>query len=448
MMRMTRRYRALVLGLALVIQSHWAGIAIAQDEVQAQADPAARKAFEELVKSYRDRPALEVKSTLKIEMAADQAKRQGSDVAAEFIFGQHRKAVVKLRGFVVHLNPNPNEAGGEGAISAVHEKTDHSYFTGSDDGSPYYALLNAFKDLPFPELAIMIGEDSIDDVLLQLHPKALNGLTPTAVATAQKDGKDFQHITMRGENETLEMWVDPSTKLIDSIQLKMTGGAFAQAGTDVVYNHTYQYTTHDKPLPDSTFVFDPGQRQRVDLMASLVPKPAPRGEGDEAGGEPGPHAHALIGKPAPGFVLATSDGKAVDLKDFDGRVVVLDFWASWCGPCMGALPKLHEVAKWAAKEELAVSVLTINVWEIREGENTPDARLESALKTWKKYNFTLPIAMDYTDETAVAYGVHAIPTTVVIRSDGVVHSIHTGGGGTYVDTLKRDIESALKAVEK
>ena len=441
--------RALILSLLLAIQSHAMVVAAAQEsDGEMQADPAALKAFTEIVKAYRERPALEVKSTLKIEMAADQTQRQSSEVNADFIFGPNRKAVVKLRGFVVYLNNDekPGDNPAAGTITAIHEKTDHSYFTGSDDGSPYYALLNAFKDLPFPELAIAIGEDSIEDVLLQLHPKALNGLTPSGVAIEEREGKSLQHITMKGENEMLDMWVDPSTKLIESIQLTMNGGAFAEQGSKVVYNHTYEYTSHDAPLPASTFAFDPAQRQRVDLMTSLVPRPA-RGEVAPLEGGEAPAQHALEGKPAPGFVLATADGKAVDLQDFDGRVLVLDFWASWCPPCMGALPKLHEVAKWATQQELPVNVVTVNVWEIRDGEDTPDARLESALKTWKKYNFTLPIAMDYTDETAVAYGVHSIPTTVVIRADGIVHSIHRGGGETYVDTIKRDIQDSLKALE-
>lgn len=421
----------------------------AQDDADLpQPNPEALKAFTELVKSYRQRPALEITSSLQIDMGAQQSRRQGTEVTAKFIFGQNRKAVVRLRDFIVYLNPDQKPPEGEGgSVAAVHEKTDHSYYIGSDDGSPYYALLNAFKDLPFPELAIMIGEDSIEDVLLQLHPKALNGLTPTALAKIERDGKPFQQITLKGEHETMDMWID-ADGLIDAIDLKLTGGAFAEEGTTVTYRHKYQYVTHDKPLPDFTFVFDPGQRQRVDLMASLAPKHPPRGEpAADAGDEPAA-GNALVGKPAPEFVLATTDGNAVDLHDFDGRVLVLDFWASWCGPCLGALPKLHEVAKWAGQQELPVSVLTINVWEIRGAPDTPEARLESALKTWKKYNFTLPVAMDYSDETAAAYGVRGIPTTVVIRSDGVVHSVHVGGGQTYIDSLKRDIQDALKAVEQ
>jgi hypothetical protein len=113
---------------------------------------------------------------------------------------------------------------------------------------------------------------------------------------------------------------------------------------------------------------------------------------------------------------------------------------------MMGLPNVHAAAKWASDEQLPVTVMTINVWEIRPpNPDSPDARLESARKTWEKKGFTLPIAMDYSDETAGAYGVSGIPTTVIIRSDGVVHNVHVGVAD--VEELKKDIQAALKAVE-
>lgn len=421
-------------------------VTMAQDQAAIAADPAALKTFTELVKSYRDRPALTIKSTVTVGLKEGEAAAKGSDVKAEFIFGKNRKAVIKLRGFTCYLNHVPDAPDG-GTITSIHEGNKDSYYSGSDQGSPYYALLNEFRDMPFPELAIMLGEDAIDDVLLQFHPKALNGVVPTAINTKEIEGKSVQTLILTGEHETIDVLINPETKLINSIELRSTSGALVQAGAHLTYRHTYEYEIHAAPIPDSTFVFDPGQRQRVDLMASLLPKPTriqPIDGDEENGGVP---AHTWVGKKAPTFVLSTADGKAVDLEELDGRVVILDFWASWCGPCMSALPKLHDVAKWATEQEMPVTVLTINVWEVRGDDDTPDARLKSATETWQKRHFTLPILMDYTDETAMSYGVRGIPTTFIIRADGMVHAEHTGAGPDYVEQLKSEIQEALKAVE-
>jgi thiol-disulfide isomerase/thioredoxin len=273
-------------------------------------------------------------------------------------------------------------------------------------------------------------------------------LQPVSVATEQQDDKTIEHLKLASDNETMDVIIDPKTQLIQSIELKMTGGEFAQPGSTVVYKHTYEYETHDKPLDPSAFTLDPGQRQRVDLLASLMPRVVPPAPGAAA---EAPEAHlenALVDKPAPTFTLATIDEKSVALDKLRGRVVVLDFWASWCGPCMQALPMLHQVAKWAADEQLPVTVITINTMEIRDPNAKPEDRLASAKGTWTKKNFTLPVAMDYDDAVKNSYGVNGIPMSVIIRSDGVVHAVHVGYGSGYVQMLKDDIQAALKAVEK
>jgi len=411
--------------------------------VQAQtveADPAALKAFGDLVKSYRSHPALHVKSTVEISIKQGDNASNGSKVECDSTVGPDRAGVVKLRGYTCYLN--------QGKVNAVHEKTDHSYYTQEDDGSPYYALMSLFMDLPFPELALTIGEDEPTDVLMQLHPKA-PWLQPVAVKTEQKDGRDVRIMELKSDHDVMTLTIDPKTDLIESAELVISGGDMVQEGTTLIYKHQFTNQIHKEPLPGSTFEFAPGQRQRVDMLASLAPRPRP-GEGGP--GNPdmprGIGEGALVGKEAPTIVLATADNKAFDLEDERGRVVVLDFWASWCGPCLQALPKLHEVAKWASENELPVTVMTINVFEVQDPEkNNPDSRKESALKTWTNKKFTLPIAMDYTDQVAMAYGVQGIPSTVVIRSDGVVHAQHTGAGTDYVEMLKKEIKDALAEIE-
>ena len=78
----------------------------------------------------------------------------------------------------------------------------------------------------------------------------------------------------------------------------------------------------------------------------------------------------------------------------------------------------------------------------------PEQRLQKVKDFWAQKGFTLPVAMDYSDQTAAAYGVAGIPTTAVIRSDGVVYAVHGGLSGDYVESLKSEIQGAIKALEK
>jgi len=94
---------------------------------------------------------------------------------------------------------------------------------------------------------------------------------------------------------------------------------------------------------------------------------------------------------------------------------------------------------------MPVTVITINCFEGAVLENdTPDNRLDAARAFWRKHEFTLPVAMDYSDDVASSYKVTGIPATVVIRSDGVVHAVHSGVSPDYIEQLKSDINGALQ----
>ena len=128
---------------------------------------------------------------------------------------------------------------------------------------------------------------------------------------------------------------------------------------------------------------------------------------------------------APSFILSSSQGKTVRLEDFRGKAVVLNFWASWCGPCRGEFPGLHTV--WQ-RNQGQVEFLAVAISEARE----------TSLKFMRdnKYAFTVltdPEAggsTELTREVANRYGIEAIPTTYFIDADGVVRRIVLGGMNT------------------
>ncbi|MEE9131326.1 MAG: TlpA disulfide reductase family protein [Phycisphaerales bacterium] len=413
-----------------------AATSYAQSDGMFDADPAAAKAFKQLVTSYRNRPALTVKTKMKVELFQGEISADTDEVQAQFTYSRGGAGIIKLRGFTCYFK--------DGVFWAVHEWTDHSYYTEEYEDNPYWTFLLNFLDIPFPHLGLLWGESDIQDVYMQLHPRT-DSIVPTSVELRAVQGKQIQRLVLSSPYASMRIDIDPKSKLIASIEHEITGGDFVQNGAKIVTRYSYEYETYDKPLDDAALRFDPGSRQRVDMLATLMPPPPEVPVGPAGGGMGG---GPLIGKPAPAFVLETADGQVVDLEKLRGQVVVLDFWATWCGPCRVVLPLLHDVSRWTRQEQLPVKILAVNVWEIRDPDgDTPEARREAASTFWKKQGFSVPIAMDYSDETAAAYGVSGIPTTVIIRADGVVHAYHVGGSSDYVATMKRDITAAIEALE-
>ncbi len=139
----------------------------------------------------------------------------------------------------------------------------------------------------------------------------------------------------------------------------------------------------------------------------------------------------LIGRPAPDFALETLAGAGFSLADARGKVVVLDFWASWCAPCMQGLPKVAELLKTLPAEQVAFAAVNL--------QQTPD-EVQDALRRLK---LSIPVALDRDGKVAEKYGATAIPYTIVIGRNGNVSHVFVGSGPRLQEELKGAIESHL-----
>ncbi len=145
----------------------------------------------------------------------------------------------------------------------------------------------------------------------------------------------------------------------------------------------------------------------------------------------------LLGQPAPDFTLPVAMGEGaknadrVRLSDLRGQVVVLDFWASWCGPCRASVPVLSRVAEHYAGR--GAQVFGINSEPIGPG-------LFAFLET--SWGFRYPTLADGAVEAASAYGVHAYPTLVIIDPAGIVRFVHQGAKSE--SALRSEIDSINK----
>lgn len=145
-----------------------------------------------------------------------------------------------------------------------------------------------------------------------------------------------------------------------------------------------------------------------------------------------PQQHPLLGRAAPDFTTEDVDGKKFELASQRGKVVVLDFWATWCGPCVEAMPVISEVAGEMAEQ--GVVVFAVNVGEGAEEIKPFLSRLQLGL----------PVLLDPEGKIAGAYAATAIPQTVLIGKDGLVEAVQVGIAGP--EPFRAKLSEQLKAL--
>jgi len=142
-------------------------------------------------------------------------------------------------------------------------------------------------------------------------------------------------------------------------------------------------------------------------------------------------AAPTVGNPAPAFAAETVGGRSVALEDFEGQVVLLDFWATWCPPCVASMPHLERLHREHADQGLVV--LGVN--------QEPDrpAHVQAFLR---RHDITFPSIRDDAN-IAGRYGVYSFPTTVLVGPDQRV--LRTDRGPVPPDRLARSVREALEA---
>ncbi len=134
-----------------------------------------------------------------------------------------------------------------------------------------------------------------------------------------------------------------------------------------------------------------------------------------------------VGRPAPNFTLADLSGRQVSLDQFRGRIVMLDFWATWCGPCRMTMPVLERLQKEYPKD---FTLLAINVSE------SPDL-VRSYLAG---RNMSSTVLLDEDGRVGEAYGSESIPMQVLIDQKGIVRRVTVGYSPRLADQLRNAIE--------
>jgi len=135
---------------------------------------------------------------------------------------------------------------------------------------------------------------------------------------------------------------------------------------------------------------------------------------------------------APDFTLKSASGKNLKLSEHRGEVVLLNFWASWCGPCRKEMPYLEQIQEKYA--DYGFTVMGVNVEEDSS----------KAKKMLKDIPVSFPILYDTSNSVSKAYKVSAMPTTVIIDRDGNMRYLHKGYKGGDEATYKQWVKKLIR----
>ncbi len=136
----------------------------------------------------------------------------------------------------------------------------------------------------------------------------------------------------------------------------------------------------------------------------------------------------LLGKTAPDFTLKSDQGDNRKLSEYRGKVVLINFWASWCGPCQQELPKLSELR--GLHDDYDFELLAVNI----------DEEPEKALRLAKKLGINFPILFDESKKVSKLYDIDAMPMTILVDRNGDVRYMHRGYKESYLSLYQQQIK--------
>ena len=140
----------------------------------------------------------------------------------------------------------------------------------------------------------------------------------------------------------------------------------------------------------------------------------------------------MIGQKAPDFALKSSTGENLRLSEYRGEVVMLNFWATWCGPCRQEMPLLDDL--YNRYERVGFKLLGVNI----------DDNSQRALDMMRELGVDFPILFDASKDVSKLYEVNAMPVTVILDREGNVRYVHKGYKPGYEEKYLNEVRALLR----
>ncbi len=140
----------------------------------------------------------------------------------------------------------------------------------------------------------------------------------------------------------------------------------------------------------------------------------------------------LEGQQAPDFALKSSSGQNLRLSEYRGDVVMINFWATWCGPCRQEMPLLDEL--YTRYQRVGFNLLGVNI----------DDDSRRAMQMVEELGVSFPVLFDASKEVSKLYEVQAMPVTVLVDREGNVRHVHHGYKPGYEEKYLDEVRSLLR----
>jgi thiol-disulfide isomerase/thioredoxin/outer membrane lipoprotein-sorting protein len=288
------------------------------------------------------------------------------------------------------------------------------------------SLAGGLDDAFLPQLQLLLGAKAL--------PGFGDAAKPTMLGEAKIGDETLKRVAVNGDSGTTTYWIDPATKLIKRIEFP-TDKIIEQQGEGVESLKIwadFKNARFDAPIDAKAFQFElPPSAQLVKRFLSPPPVAPP----------------ALLGQPIEEFSFDNLQDGTIDNQAVSGKIVVFDFWATWCGWCFRGFPNLQKVYdKFAEEDRIALFAVST------DEANVTDDQVRQSIEQQK---LKFPLARDRKQFSESVFDVQGLPTLVVLDGKGVVQYMHIGFDpdleANLSDVLQRLLDGedvAAKELEK
>lgn len=382
----------------------------------------ARGILQQMVAAYRGTPGYADKGMLRLQ-AREGDQKVAQEANYSVVFARPNRLRMQVYEAVLVSNGEEMSAYANNVANQVVRRKAPTTFdvkalfqdemlAGALSGAVSQAPTQGFSWVPL-QMLLLAAQDPLKTLLhrsaepVLLEPAKIDELPCDRVELVRPDGKAV-------------LWIDQKTRLLRRVQLPVEEMLKSlppdQKVTDLSLTVDFVGARFEEQIDDSAFEFEiPKEAKTLETLT--------------------PPSLMLLGNPAPEFAFKDLDGKTIDPASLKGKVVVLDFWATWCDPCRVKFPYVEKVyQKYKGNDKVAFVGVSVDL------DKTPD----KDLKAWfADLGLSLPMARDPKQDAGKLFFIVGIPATCILDPKGIVQDFQMGFRPTHEADLAAKIDKLL-----